>query len=117
MKTKTSRMRRLVKTAVTVALAGVALGGTASAANASVDDWRKVGHTWNGRAVWANQNTSTNFAGHAGMAAQHGRRTIRVYSNATRRFVTMRCYGGTSSVPFRPRICRGGNNAAIRLTS
>ena len=66
-------MRRLVKTTMTLALAGVALAGTATiTADAhAADKWRTVGTTPNGLGIQANQHTTTNFALHAGMATQN----------------------------------------------
>jgi hypothetical protein len=92
-----------------VVLALMIVGGTvASTADASV---RGCGST-RGLFVSVNSVTSCPFGFNVARAFASGKRQPLVYSPVTRRYYRMYC----SRRSLRTYVCRGGNNAYVRLT-
>lgn len=100
-------MRKLVVLGL-LGLAVCAAGGIAPAAQAYVRD---CGST-RGYYVAANSVTTCPFALNVARAVASGSRNPYVYSRATGRSYRMYC----SRRSYRTSVCRGGNNAYVRLS-
>ena len=105
--TVTKTLARLV----VLAFAALALAGQAQAAS----PMRYCGSTANGLAVLANTATTCPFAKSVAKAA-FARPTVRIYSFATHKYVSMKCRTvATQDSPYR--LCTGGNGAVVKVMS